>query len=77
LARLEGKFEADAGGALDDRDLLALVSEGSSTSLRRSELVARYLCAGVGWREAAVILGGAFGIAAIADRTGLNGGKEQ
>ena len=77
LSRFEGKFEADAGRALDDRDVLALLAEGTSNALRRSEIVARYLSGEAGWRDAARVLGGAFAGGGSAGRTGLNGGKEQ
>ena len=77
LSRLDGSFEADGGGALDDRDVLALLVGGVSKAVRRSEIVARYLSGEPGWRDAATELGGAFARNGTFDKTGLSEGKEQ
>ncbi len=77
MSQFEGKFQAGTSGALDDRDLLALLVGETSKSIRRSEIVARYLSGEAGWRDAAAVLGGAFAGHGNLVRTELSGGKEQ
>ena len=77
MSRFEGKFQAETSGALDERDLLALLVDGASKIVRRPEIVARYLSGEAGWRDAAAVLGGAFAGGESKVATGLSGGKEE
>ena len=73
MARHENDFAAGAEAPLSMEELLTMLGTGSPADQRsREEAIACVLSGGEGWRDAVLLLGGAF----AGDEAGLKGRKD-
>ena len=60
MSQFEGGFQAAGDGALELSELLRMIGDAVVPEERRQAAIACYLSASEGWRDAGLLLGGAF-----------------